>query len=56
MISQRASSRAVLIKREKDSVKEVKSGYECGITIENFNDLKEGDCFETYEMIEVKRK
>ena len=44
------------LQREKDTVKEVKSGYECGITIENFNDLKEGDCFETYEMIEVKRK
>lgn len=44
------------VQREKDTVKEVKSGYECGITIENFNDLKEGDCFETYEMIEVKRK
>ena len=44
------------VQREKDTVKEVKSGYECGITIENFNDLKEGDSFEAYEMVEVKRK
>lgn len=43
------------IQREKDSVKEVKEGYECGITIENFNDIKVGDIFETYEMVEVKR-
>ena len=41
--------------REKDTVKEVKSGFECGITIENFNDIKEKDVFETYEMVEVKR-
>ena len=43
------------LQREKDTVKEVKNGFECGITIENFNDIKEGDAFETYEMIEVKR-
>ncbi len=43
------------IQREKDSVKEVKEGYECGITIENFNDIKVGDIFETYEMVEIKR-
>ena len=43
------------LQREKDTVKEVKSGYECGITIENFNDLKEGDIFEVYENVEVKR-
>ncbi len=43
------------IQREKDSVKEVKEGYECGITIENYNDLKEGDLLEAYEMVEVKR-
>lgn len=42
------------IQREKDTVKEVKKGLECGITIENYNDLKEGDVFEAYEMIEVK--
>lgn len=43
------------IQREKDSVKEVKEGYECGITIENYNDLKVGDILESYEMVEVKR-
>lgn len=43
------------IQREKDSVKEVKEGYECGITIEGYNDLKEGDVIEAYEMVEVKR-
>ena len=43
------------LQREKDTVKEVKNGLECGITIENFNDLKEGDIFEVYENVEVKR-
>ena len=43
------------IQREKDSVKEVKNGFECGITIEGYNDIKENDVFETYEMVEVKR-
>ncbi len=43
------------IQREKDSVKEVKEGYECGITVENYNDLKVGDILEAYEMVEVKR-
>ena len=43
------------LQREKDTVKEVKNGFECGITIENFNDIKPGDIFETYEMVEVKR-
>jgi len=43
------------IQREKDSVKEVKEGYECGITIENYNDLKVGDIIEAYEVVEVKR-
>lgn len=42
------------LQREKDSVKEVKSGYECGILLENFNDLKENDIIEGYEMIEQK--
>ena len=41
--------------REKDQVKEVKSGLECGITIENFNDIKEGDIIEVYEIVEVER-
>ena len=43
------------LQREKDTVKEVKNSLECGITIENFNDLKEGDIFEVYENVEVKR-
>lgn len=43
------------IQREKDTVKEVKNGYECGITIDGYNDIKEGDTFEAYEMVEVKR-
>jgi len=43
------------IQREQDQVREVKSGFECGITIENFNDIKEKDEFEIYEDVEVKR-
>ena len=43
------------LQREKDSVKEVKKGYECGITIDGFNDIKVGDTIEAYEMVEVKR-
>lgn len=43
------------LQREKDTVKEVKNGFECGITIENYNDIKEKDVFETYELVEVKR-
>ena len=43
------------IAREKDQVKEVKSGIECGITIENFNDIKEQDIIEAYEIVEIKR-
>ncbi len=42
------------IQREKDSVKEVKKGLECGITITNFNDIKVGDIIEAYEMVEKK--
>ena len=43
------------IARGKDQVKEVKQGIECGITIENFNDIKEKDIIEAYEMVEVKK-
>lgn len=43
------------IQREKDSVKEVKKGFECGITLENFSDIKEFDTIECYEMVEVKK-
>ena len=41
--------------REKDQANEVKQGLECGITIENFNDIKENDILETYELIEIKK-
>ena len=44
------------IQRGKDKANEVKKGIECGITIENFNDIKEGDIIEAYTMEEVKRK
>ena len=43
------------IAREKDQVKEVKQGIECGITIENFNDIKEKDIIEAYEVVEIKK-
>jgi translation initiation factor IF-2 len=44
------------LKRFKDDVKEVASGYECGLDIEGFNDIVIGDIIEGYEMIEVKAK
>lgn len=43
------------LKRFKDDVKEVASGYECGLSIEKFNDIKEGDVVEGFKMIEVER-
>ncbi len=43
------------LQRGKDSVKEVKKGFECGITLESYSDLKEGDILECYDMVEVKR-
>jgi translation initiation factor IF-2 len=43
------------LQREKDSVKEVKSGYECGLTIDGYNDIKERDTLEAYEIVEIKR-
>ena len=43
------------VAREKDQVKEVKQGLECGITIDGFNDIKEGDIIEDYEIVEIKR-
>ena len=43
------------LRRFKDDVKEVQSGYECGMTVENFNDIKEEDVFEVYIMEEVKK-
>ncbi len=44
------------LKRFKDDVKEVLTGYECGLNIDGFNDIKVGDIVEGYEQIEVKRK
>ena len=43
------------LQREKDNVKEVKKGFECGITLENYSDIKVNDIIEAYEMQEVKR-
>ena len=43
------------LKRFQDDVKEVKTGYECGISIENFDDIKVGDEFETYVVVEERR-
>ena len=43
------------LQREKDAVKEVKKGLECGITLNNYSDIKVGDVIEAYEMVEVKR-
>ena len=44
------------LKRFKDDVKEVATGYECGLNIENFNDIKVGDVIEGYEEVSVKKK
>ncbi|HNC65232.1 MAG TPA: translation initiation factor IF-2, partial [Chitinophagales bacterium] len=44
------------LKRFKDDVKEVTKGYECGIKIKNYNDIREGDIIESFEQVEVKRK
>jgi len=44
------------LKRFKEDVREVTSGYECGVTIRNFNDIKVGDIVEAYEETEVKKK
>ena len=42
------------LKREKDDVREVAEGYECGIKLEKFSDIKEGDIFECFDMEEEK--
>jgi len=44
------------LKRFKDDVKEVKSGYECGVSLKDYNDLKEGDTLEAFEMTEEKQE
>lgn len=43
------------LKRFKDDAKEVAQGFECGITLEKFNDIKEQDVIESYEMQEIER-
>jgi translation initiation factor IF-2 len=43
------------LKRVKDDVREVDSGYECGIGIQGFNDIEVGDIIESYRTIEIKR-
>jgi translation initiation factor IF-2 len=43
------------LRRFKDDVREVQEGFECGILLENFNDMKEGDVLEGYETREVER-
>jgi translation initiation factor IF-2 len=43
------------LKRFKDDVREVKAGFECGMSLKNFQDLKEGDQFEAFEVLEVAR-
>jgi translation initiation factor IF-2 len=42
------------LRRFKDDVKEVKAGFECGIGVENFNDIKVNDILEVYQLLEVK--
>ncbi len=44
------------LRRFKDDVREVEKGYECGLSIANFNDIKVGDIIEAYKMIETKKK
>ena len=43
------------LKRFKDDVKEVLSGYDCGLSIQGYNDLKQGDIIEAFEEVEVER-
>jgi translation initiation factor IF-2 len=43
------------LKRHKDDAAEVKSGFDCGVGIQGFNDIQEGDVIESYEQREVKR-
>lgn len=44
------------LKRFKDDVKEVQSGYDCGLNVDGYNDLKNGDIIEAYTIVEIKRK
>ncbi len=44
------------LKRFKDDVKEVVSGYDCGLSVAGYNDIREGDLIEGYEEVEVKKR
>ncbi|MBQ1679778.1 MAG: hypothetical protein II068_01575, partial [Bacteroidales bacterium] len=44
------------LKRLKDDVKEVAAGFDCGLSVDGFNDIKIGDMVEAYQIVEVKRK
>ena len=48
------TSKIASLQHEKDQVKEVKSGYDCGLTIEDYQDIREGDIIEVFTMVEVK--
>jgi translation initiation factor IF-2 len=48
------NSRVTSLRRFKDDVKEVKAGFECGMSVANFNDIKVGDLIELYEMKEIQ--
>ena len=43
------------LKRFKDDVREVKAGFECGLSVKGFNDIEKGDQLEVYEIVEVSR-
>ena len=43
------------LRREKDDVTEVREGFECGMTLSNYNDIRIGDIIETFEMVERER-
>lgn len=50
-----ADTTVASVQREKDTVKEVKKGYECGLTFENYNDIKQNDTVELYEMVVINK-
>jgi translation initiation factor IF-2 len=51
-----ADTKISSLRRQKDDVREVQTGFECGLTLDNFNDFRENDRVETYEEIQVARK
>jgi len=50
------SGKLAALKRFKDDAKEVSKGYECGIQVKNYNDIKIGDIIEAYSEVEIKKK